>query len=863
MFPKIRKRLNRWPAKAMLAVATVLTAAGLAAAVPLISHSQGNQFSLTLNPPDNSVTGYVYSADGGQKWHPVANDGSSSITGPGADQVIAVMIQGLGGVVALSFPPVVTPIQSTPTPTQQPPQTMLSTSLAVTLTASSDTPGDVLLTWDEAAAPNNTYVYAYAVERSPTGRSNQSPEDADYDWEYLGSVDADQTREYADWGLTAGMTWHYRVRAEYADGEAGQWSSIVSATVSGWPPQAPWVSAFATGTSVISVQWEVYHDENDPITKHEIQYSERDEDDAYINLNTNLSATTTSYHHSVGQGNTRWHRVRSCNSNGCGEWGDAGHSVTAGANAVPTAPTLTATTSGIIHNEATVTLTIAHSDAGGIDPVEGYEVECSDDGLNWYNPYQCGWNLGPSELSVTHKYLPSGTVLHYRALAHNTNGSSAWSTPVRIQTKRGAPDMVRNVTVATVPLADGEAMNSRNAKIAVTWEEPGYGAPITQYVVQTKDYSVERPETAAERTAREALEAAGDAADAARDALRDAESRNDDAATIERLRREYHAALDAMDPLTAAYEAAVDAAEWNTAVTLSGSIAQKSYVVTGLYTGTNYGIRVVARNNIGLGHNGNVEMTTTEGESQWAPSEAPFVRIESISANSVTFEWDPAYDGGRPITRYVYDGVKKCVNESTNANGDSNTIIEEFNGEVNGSVTRVTLTGLNCPVSQSTEEFDFRVIPWNELGEGMWPNPMYTMASLPNRGGHVNVSVTDLVVPEGQTRTFTVGLNRAPEKAVLLSSKAVGDWEIVDQVEEQLAWWNTRQMLPEDWSAVTITVTNEENDDQSGDRVAVAHYGVSTEHYNGPHPKFPDATLDRRFDSVSGRSVRIVFQDND
>ncbi|MXZ90532.1 MAG: hypothetical protein F4W95_10415 [Chloroflexi bacterium] len=622
------------------------------------------------------------------------------------------------------------------------------------LTAVPGHPGDVELAWSDGAVPIGDAVSHYEIERSSTGSAT--------DWSLLYTVDGEWAKEYTDWGLDPGHTWHYRVRWQYYSGGYSEYSNVASATVPGWPPSAPLVDAYAAGTGGVYVQWDTYSDEDNPVTGHEIQTSD-DGGSSYSALNSNLPASTYTYYHTgLSDGAERYYQVRSCSDNGCSEWSEA--SATVGEYPVPAPPTLTASASG----SSAISLSWTEPDDGG-SAITGYEVECSEDGSGWGYLYDCGWYPGADQRSLTHNNLLSDTERHYRIRGSNGNGSGGWSAAVKARTARGVPGLIENL----------EVTSEDDSSVALQWSEPR-GGPISSYVLERGEYLYEGQ-------------------------------------------------------------------TWQQVASLSGSAT--SYTDTGLYSGTSYTYRITPHNEVGAGPESYHAYATTTGASQQAPGDMGLVRISSISANSVTYAWDaPDDDGGRPITHYAYNGWERC-----------GSTVTEFEGQTTGPSTSRTFSGLSC-ASTNLHEIEFRVVAWNELGAGVYYSPSYySFAAIPNRGGTLNVSVSSLTISEGSSGSYTLRLNKAPTKDVVICTHTDGDAVIADQVP----WWTCHDLTPSNWSqGVTITLTAPEDGDLD-DHVAVIHQAVGTnsKYWAGPEPDFPDDRLDPAFHSVSGRSVKVTFTD--
>lgn len=653
----------------------------------------------------------------------------------------------------------VTPL--TPDPLQALPAQGDPLSSSPSLAAESDEPGQVLLTWEDGQVSEEDPVSQYEVERSGTGN--------DGDWNRIGTVDADELRELWDWGLQPGELWHYRVRAGFNSSTYSDWSNSVATTVSGWPPQAPWPSAFSVGSDRVAVEWETHSDT--PLLGHELEYS-NDDGATYTTISDSLTADTFAYTHDAVSGESRLYRVRSCNSSGCGAWGIAG--VVVGESVRPSAPAVKAVGS----SDTAVDVSWSGSD-GGEKGIDSYEVKCSANGEDWgyADGKSCSWTWADDVDNMTHSGLRGGTELHYRVRGHNKNGAGAWSVPVRAVTQQGKPDAIEDLEAT--PLTENS--------VRLTWSEPP-GDSISEYIIRRAEPHVDHIP-------------------------------------------EYIASV---------YD-------------------DTTFTDNDLYSGSAYFYLVQAVNPAGTGPDSNWAYAATPGQSQYPPAGLT-PRIDDITASSVTFGWDKPDDGGRPITVYRYYLLTRCGSDMS----------EVFDVEVN--VERVTISGLSCS-SDKEQSMEFRAYAVNEMGDGeSWHIGL--PAEVPNRGGFLNVSVDSLVVPEGGQGSYRLTLSKQPTTSVCIGLGTDGDSVITDQQP----WWNYHCLNPDNWQdGVTIAFTAPEDEDGE-DHVAVMHHAVWTHEFGcwvedsqswtgtcwgAATPVIPDPALEQSFHAISGKSVKVTFEDND
>lgn len=330
------------------------------------------------------------------------------------------------------------------------------------LVAGTPEPGSIILSWIEApSADSGDPVYSYELQWSETGQAGS--------WNALTYTNGDD-REYYEWGLDPGQTRYYRVRAEYYSGTQSPWSATVSATVRSWPPQEPYLDAYAAGTTGIQLEWITYtQDENAPVTSHEIRVSS-DGGESYQTLRSNLPPLTSYYYHTgLADGAERHYQVRSCNSAGCSEWAEA--QAVSGNNPVPASPTASASSL----SASSIKVAWTQPDDGG-SAITSYEMECSEDGINWYYPEYCGGYTDAETRSMTHEGLLDSTTVYYRVRAHSDNGPGAWSATTEASTPRGAPSLIEDLTATEIT----------DNSVTLTWSEPR-GGPITSYVLERNE----------------------------------------------------------------------------------------------------------------------------------------------------------------------------------------------------------------------------------------------------------------------------------------------------------------------------------------------------------------------------------------
>ena len=292
------------------------------------------------------------------------------------------------------------------------------------------------------------------------------------EWVTLEELPETET-EYEDWDLPFGAVRTYRVRA--LDGESvGRWSNQATAMTP--PGQPDYLWAEANGPNVIHLVWEPPgHDTHDTVQRYELEVSSTDQNSGYSRL-ASPSAAARSYTHSgLSPGSTRYYQLRACNSAGCGSWSFPAEATTS-ASGVPSAPGLTASTSGQWEEwgEWAITLSWNKPHDGG-SPITSYQLDHQTDEYDWSF---LDSQIPPDFTEFVHQeYFNPGETHRYRVRAVNDQGESAWSA-------------IRSVTIPARPpffpeLSFGESTDST---ITLNWTVPeANGSIITGYRVERND----------------------------------------------------------------------------------------------------------------------------------------------------------------------------------------------------------------------------------------------------------------------------------------------------------------------------------------------------------------------------------------
>jgi len=292
---------------------------------------------------------------------------------------------------------------------------------------------------------------------------------------------ADDVTMYKDEGLAPGTRYYYILAARNSSGY-GAWSDAATGMTTAGNPDAPELTATATGSDSIKLTWMVPDNNGTTITGYFLQRWDS-ASSAWTAANLLGTDQTVTEYEDTGltAGTTYYYRIRalpqpidtdesgSTDNEGwsADDMDDAASATTPG-NTLgrPGTPTVdgTPTTSSI-----TIEWTAAAVTTGGPE-VTGYDVQIWDRVSSmWADEASLG-----NVLTYTDNSLMGGTRYYYRVRAKNSQGSGPWSAFVAVDTADGNPD-------APMLTATQAGMNA----IRLTWNVPNYnGATVTEYVLQ-------------------------------------------------------------------------------------------------------------------------------------------------------------------------------------------------------------------------------------------------------------------------------------------------------------------------------------------------------------------------------------------
>ena len=335
------------------------------------------------------------------------------------------------------------------------------------LSATAAGPTVIDVDWDAPASPGASAIIDYQVEMSTTGG---------VPWTLLTPTGVTST-SFQHRGLTAGATFHYRVRARNTIG-FGPWTSPESATTStGTAPGPPGdLTATAVGSSAIDLSWSApTNPGSSGIIGYRIEWSRtRTATGVWTDLEANTGNTRTTYRDTGLAPNTeRYYRVSAINSFATGAPSSIEGAITE--LDVPNAPgRLTAQARGI----SAIELAWTAPPSRGAAPVTGYRIQWSSTGTGgWRNLVA---DTGLRTTGHTDTGLSPRTKRYYRVAALSGARIGAWSNVAHATTD--------DLTVPGAPTSLSVNPNGLkgSTELQLTWRPPTNtgGSPITGYRIE-------------------------------------------------------------------------------------------------------------------------------------------------------------------------------------------------------------------------------------------------------------------------------------------------------------------------------------------------------------------------------------------
>ncbi len=339
---------------------------------------------------------------------------------------------------------------------------------ATAAAADSANPDSITLTWpahDDGTNPwsnGGSPITGYELQRWDGSK-----------WMPLAMPAAGATT-YTDDGLDRGMRYYYILAARNSSG-LGPWTSAASAMTTAGAPDAPMLTAIATGTTSVQLTWTVPDSNGATITGYELV---RNSDDTTWDTTNLLGAgdTVTRYEDTGRTAGTKYYyRIRALPQTGDAGW--SATNVSDGATATthgdtPGRPTINSVTAA---SDSSLTIAwTAPTITGGSD-ITGYEI-WTWNGSSWVSRATVGV---PDPLSYADMNLDAGTKYYYIVAAVNSQGRGLWSAYASGTTTAGTPD-------APVLTATATGMTT----VRLTWTVPddnGISGGITGYELQRWD----------------------------------------------------------------------------------------------------------------------------------------------------------------------------------------------------------------------------------------------------------------------------------------------------------------------------------------------------------------------------------------
>jgi len=294
------------------------------------------------------------------------------------------------------------------------------------------------------------------------------------DWMPLANPAATDT-SYTHDGLTRGERYYYTLAARNSSG-LGPWSDAAQTLVAAGIPEAPVLTALATGADSIQLTWTVPESNGATITDYELVSWDGSAWGTTDLLGTDATTVTEFVNTGLTAGTMYYYRIRAMAGTVEGAWSTpdttpASNTGAASATTHGDTPGRPAITGVTAASTSSVTITWTAPDDNGGSAITGYEL-WTWNGSRWVSRTTVG-----NVLTYTDMNLDAGTTYYYIVRAVNSQGAGLWSAYNQGTTTVAAPD-------APVLTATATGLTT----VRLTWTVPDdNGTPITGYLLQRWD----------------------------------------------------------------------------------------------------------------------------------------------------------------------------------------------------------------------------------------------------------------------------------------------------------------------------------------------------------------------------------------
>ena len=332
--------------------------------------------------------------------------------------------------------------------------------------APSISPGDKHL-WVTWVVPfdGNSPITGYDVEYRRTGATVWSS------WSHTGTTTATTIT-----GLTNGLEYEVRVRAENAVGDSS-WSSVSTGTpLIPTTPSAPAAPYVIIGDRQLWVSWNAPADGGSPIAGYEVEY--RPVGGAGWSTWAHTGTTTATTITGLTNGLEYEVRVLARNDIGDSPWSVSSRGtpnvIPPGERTVPGTPSPPMVTTSVEQ-----LLVSWGAPANGGSPITGYDVEYRRVGVTVWST----WSHTGTTTATTITGLTNGLEYEVRVRAENAVGDSSWSdSALGVPTPPRPPSRPNPTTLRVGRVGD--------ERLEATWTPPhDGGSPITGYEVRHREVS--------------------------------------------------------------------------------------------------------------------------------------------------------------------------------------------------------------------------------------------------------------------------------------------------------------------------------------------------------------------------------------